>query len=513
MLLHNVIDDAMDVFEGRKNADRFFNDPEAWADYMLGIKLWSKQAEVARAVVTDKSVVVKASHGCGKSFLAAILICWWVDTRYPKAFVASTAPSQKQISAIVWRYVRQLKNLADQRYKDRLTDHTFPGYITSDNEWKEDGGVILGFGRKPPDNKEDDSFQGIHDAYVLAIGDEAVGLSPAMIDALGNITSNEQSRRVLICNPTNPASYVGKIYKENYPNWTKFTISCFDSPNFTGGEGLDKDALEKLVGPSYVEEKKLEYGEDSARYKARVLGEFAWDTGASLIMPEDAAIGFDTDIVPDVDTEIILGVDIARFGEDDSVIYMNHGGVLRYVDKSPSAKMRVTATANWVHKHAIDAGAHEVRVDGAGIGGAVVDEILSFEPRYRVVEMNPSATTPDRKQWHNARSYWWDKFRRALREGQIDLDNADERLVDELLMVEYKFNDATGGLVMQSKEDMKKKGRKSPDFADAAVMACAPLYEVPQAVHGKIYADPSAYTMADFQLDLPNYIRAWTETW
>lgn len=473
-----VVEKTLAQLDARKQRQLYFNDPAAWSEYMLGIRLWDKQAEIGRSVVENKSVAVKAGHGVGKSFLVAILICWWIDTRYPAVFVASTAPSQAQISAIVWRYVRQLKTLVRKRYEAGLVDHELPGYITSDNQWKEDGGNLLGFGRKPPENKEDDSFQGIHDGYVLAIGDEAVGLTEAMIDALGNITSNEGSRRILICNPTNPASYVGKLFKEQKGNWKFHTISVFDSPNFRPDEAklLPQEALDKLVGPSYVEEKKVEYGEDSPRFKSRVLGEFAYDLGDTLIKPEDIAVAVDTEIEPESTTPVVLGVDVARFGNDSSVIYMNVGGRMRFVDSLDEG--RVTATANWVHRHATDLNAIQVRIDSLGIGGGVIDALMQLNPRYAVVEMNANAQSPDRKQWHNARAYWWDMFRRDLREGKIDLDNSDknyERLEDELLSVEYKFNAQSGGLLVESKDDMRKRGMKSPDFADAAIYAGADL--------------------------------------
>lgn len=478
--LLQVVEKTLDNLELRKRRGEYFNDPAAWCQYMLGIRLWDKQAEIARSVVDNKSVAVKAGHGVGKSFLVAILICWWIDTRYPAVFVASTAPSQAQISAIVWRYVRQLKTLVSKRYKEGLIDHELPGYITSDNQWKEDGGNLLGFGRKPPENKEDDSFQGIHDGYVLAIGDEAVGLTEAMIDALGNITSNEGSRRILICNPTNPASYIGKLFKEKKGNWTFHTISVFDSPNFTPErKHMDAEALAKLVGPSYVEEKKQEYGEDSPRYKSRVQGEFAYDLGDTLIKPEDVAVAIDTVIESALDEPIILGVDVARFGGDSSVIYKNVGGQVRFV--ADMVEGRTTETARWVHQWATELGASQVRIDSLGIGGAVIDYLMDnseFTPRYIVVEMNANATSPNRKNWHNARAFWWDKFREDLRSGKLDLDNNDERherLEDELLSVEYKFNAQSGGLLVESKDDMRKRGMKSPDFADAAIYAGADL--------------------------------------
>lgn len=477
-LLARVIPRVIEERERRARTDNYFNDPAAWSSYMLGIDLWSKQREIAQDVMFNKSVAVKAGHGVGKSLLVSILICHWIDTRYPNVFVASTAPSTAQIGGIVWREVRKHYANIAKRYKEGKVDHELPGYITADNQWKMDDGAILGFGRKPPDQKEDESFQGLHDSYVLAVGDEAGGLSEEMIDALSNITSNADSRRILIANPTNPASHFAKIFKEDTGAWKLHTISVFDSPNFTDEKHeMSAEALGKLTDESYVEDKKKEYGEDSARYKARVLGEFAFDTGETLFTEAVTMVGVDTNIEPSAESRPVLGCDVARFGDDSSVIYKMHDGQLRFHsswDKAPT-----TETALRIHRAAIDEGASQVRIDASGVGGGVVDEVVRLsEGRYIVLSMIGSAASPDKRQWHNARAFWWDRMREDMSHGKIDLDVADERLRDELLSVEYKFSKQTGGLLIESKDDMRARGMKSPDFADAAVYACADMSQV-----------------------------------
>jgi hypothetical protein len=508
-----IAEKAITELSRRSQSDRYFNHPELWAREMLGEEdgtLWSKQVEIANSVVHNKSTAVKAGHGVGKSFLVAMLTCWWIDTRYPDVFVASTAPSQKQIGAIVWREIRRIKSLIDARYKAGEISHTLPGYITADNEWKVEGGTILGFGRKPPDNKTDDSFQGIHAEYVLAIGDEAVGLTRDMLDALGNITSNDNSRRITIANPTNPGSEFATFFKED-KGWTLHTISVLNSPNFTDEKNhLPKRMLDKLTGVSYVEERKKDYGEGSPRYRARVEGEFAWDLGDTLIKPEDIAKALDTKREVWTETPVILGVDIARFGDDFSVIYKNENGRIRLVHKWEHTA--TNASAQIVHRFAVETNATEVRVDGNGIGGGVIDNLMDMENiRYTVISMNSNGASPDRHKWHNARAWWWDTFRSDLREGNIDLDDADEhyeRLVDELQSVEYKFNPQSGGLVIESKDEMKKRGQKSPDFADAAIYAAADmeyLLQVTAAPGDRLRADPEQF-LADMIEVMPGYL-------
>ena len=431
------------------------------------------------------------------SFLAGVLICWWVDTRWDLpggCFVVSTAPSSKQINAIVWREVRKFWQLSQQRFEAGLIDHALPGYITSMAHWRLDSGIELGYGAKPPEHKED-TMSGIHARYVLAVGDEAVGLTESLIDDLGNITSNATSRRFLILNPTNPLSYVAKIFKNAITSWSKHTITVFDSPNFHGGEGLPIEVLETLVDQSYVDDKLAEWGgvyvdektgqksSTSPKYISRVLGEFAFDMGPTIISVEDMAIGIDTDIPVDQEARPVLGVDVSRseFG-DMNTVYANTGGRLRFIDSwNEKNAMR---TAERIHEHALSTGATEVRIDGAGLGGPIVDRVAELSGgRYFVISMLGGAASPDRSKWYNTRAFWYSEFGEMLRSGRIDIDPDDDRLQEEMLGIEYKQQThGLGAILIESKDDMRKRGVGSPDYADAAVYAMAdtsPLLQNP----------------------------------
>lgn len=420
------------------------------------------------------------------SLLSALLVCWWIDTRYPDCKVATTAPSWDQVNGIIWDEIRSMKEIISTRFKEGLIDHELPGYITTDAKWRSDiDGKTLAQGRRPPENKEESAFQGLH-GRVLAVGDEAAGLTAELIDGLGNITSNESSRRILMGNPTNPNSYFGKIFKEADGSWELISISVLESPNFTDeAKVMSADALDKLSGPSYVEDKKVEYGEGSARYKARVLGEFAYDIEGDLfIKPEDIAVAHDTKIDMRVyEGPTVLGVDVSGTGEDASIIYMNRGGHVRFLEKKVGTEF-TWETAQWIDTHAIRTGASEVRIDSIGIGKGVWSElcrIAAEHGRYTVIGMTGNASSPDKHQWRNARAFWWDSVRTMMRAGQLDVDPTDDTLADELVSVLYSYDEGTGGtggLLIESKRDMRKRGLKSPDYADAFMYACADLTHI-----------------------------------
>lgn len=504
----SAVESAIATVKAHRRQDNFKSDPVGWAEYMLGTDegtLWSKQREIARAVVDNNSTAVKAGHGVGKSRLMAVLICWWVDTRYPHCYVISTAPSMAQVQDVLWREVMQLKDIVERRFDEGLIDHKLPGRITMDVQWKDDVTKLpLGRGRKPPDNLGGNSFQGIH-GDVLAIGDEACGLSGELIDALANITTNEASRRVLIANPTDPMSYLGKIFKEEMENWKRMSISVLESPNFTG-EPMPPKVLQKLTGPSYVEQKKLEYGEDSARFKARVLGEFAFDIEDSLILPGDVEKACLTE--RERIGRPVLGVDVARFGADRSVVYLCVNGVVRFVDSW--AKTDLVHSAQRVHDLALREGAHAVAIDCDGIGGGMFDILNSYANRtYDILAVRGSMSSPDRGRWHNYRSYMWDSFRYRCRTGELDLDPLDIDLHDELLSVGYSYNTMSGGLVLDSKDKLKKDVGKSPDLADAAVYAAITDQNIRDAVQQETVFSDAGDMMDD---DEDSYLMEMGET-
>ena len=175
-------------------------------------------------------------------------------------------------------------------------------------------------------------------------------------------------------------------------------------------------------------------------------------------------------MVPDAGQLQVLGVDVARFGADRSVVYLGVNGVVRFVDSW--AKTDLVHSAQRVHDLALREGAHAVAIDCDGIGGGMFDILNSYANRtYDILAVRGSMSSPDRGRWHNYRSYMWDSFRYRCRTGELDLDPLDIDLHDELLSVGYSYNTMSGGLVLDSKDKLKKDVGKSPDLADAAVYA------------------------------------------
>lgn len=473
-MFDNVIDSVVSDLVRKSRNKVYFDDPVLWAEEVLGAELYSRQKEMLRSLALNKRTAVKSAHSTGKSYTMGIAACWWVSTRGANSLVVSTAPTYNQVHNILWEEVRK-----------HYVEHGLLGKITQDDQWKipvegvDDKGnprIIekqVAFGRRPAD-MDFSAFQGLHRPDgVLFLIDEAVGC-PEMIFTAAEVNTTADNCRILaIANPDDYQSAFGKIFKRNDPTWNKLTISVHDTPNFTG-EKVSEKLASLLPQPSWVEDMKVQWGEDSSRFKSKILAEFPDESDSMFFTQTTIDKAIDCDIPDNLDSVCVLGVDIARMGEDYNSIYINRGGRLRL--HSSWNKVPLTDTASRIHRAALDCGASEVRIDGSGIGAGVIDILVNdssynFSP-YRVVAMIGSGRSPDTLRWLNARALYYDQLREQMANGVLDIDYQDEKLLDEMLMIKYKFS-PKGGIQIESKDDMRSRGVKSPDNLDAAVYAAA----------------------------------------
>lgn len=462
MSFFDALRQASKELEQEAKREQYKTDIRLWAKDKLGYTLWNKQVEIADALLKYKRVAVKSGHGVGKSFIASVILAWWVDTRQNMDSIAlSTAPVQPQLG-IIWGYV-----------KDHHTKGKLFGRITMENDWYSDTNVHRAYGRKPADNNAH-AFQGVHRRQgVLAVVDEGCGVPETIFTAVDAITTGRHDAALVIGNPDDIDTPFGKIWKDDDESWHKITISSLDSPNVTGEE-FPEEASGGLVTPEWIESRKKAWGEDSPRYRSKVLGEFTEDgAGNKLFTQLTLARAIDNELIPTDESTPILGCDIARFGDDYSTVYSYQDGVLRLVDKWQKAD--TVASAQKIHDWAIRMGSKEVRVDSVGIGAGVYDQLVKLSlNEYEIVGMTGNGQSPDIDKWANSRAWWFDTLREKMFSHKIDMDFEDTVLKSELEGIQYKFT-KRGAIQIESKDEMRARKVKSPDFADAAMYACADL--------------------------------------
>lgn len=434
----------------------YLNSPSAWIKETLNEHVWSKQEEVCQSVVNNKYTAVKACHGPGKSFIASRIGAWWINVhKLGDAFLVTTAPSWPQVQAILWREMRRAHRIGKLPGRMTLECQWYMGEGRSDEE-------LIAMGRKPADYDEN-AFQGLHARYILIILDEACGIPMSLWTAVKTLATNDNARILAIGNPDDPGTEFAQICKPG-TDWNVITISAFDTPNFTG-EYVPPEVAENLVTPGWVEERTKDWGEGSPLYVSKILGEFPDISDEYLITPAMITKGIATNL-PGLEAGR-YGVDVARFGTDKSSIYRNRGGVIRFIDSwGMTDTMRTTGKVVTVlqgHHHLKQI---PVVIDVVGVGAGVYDRIK--EQGFQAVPFSGAerAYRPDKFQNRRAEAWWG--FRVDLENGDIDLDPEDTELISQLQSIKWWTN-SSGKIQIESKEDMRKRGVKSPDLGDAAV--------------------------------------------
>lgn len=451
----------------------YLDDPAKWMHDKCGRCLWSKQVEILNSVRDHRMTAVQSCHGPGKSFTGSGVVGWWNDHEvHPlgSAFAVTTAPSWPQVEAILWREIRRRFNEAHLR-----------GRITLDCQWHmgqagskrgDSTEEMIGMGRKPADY-DDDTFQGIHARYFLAVLDEACGIPESLWNSVMALVTNENARVLALGNPDDPNSRFKKVCDPG-SGWNVIKISVYDTPLFTGetncavcSKPLSDEVLESLVSPQWVEDRKRDFGEGSPIWVSKVLGEFPDTSDEYLISPALVEKAHAVDL-PGMERGR-YALDVARYGEDKSCLYRNRGGVIRLVSEWGKADTMSTAgrAAAVLNGHGIHTKIMPMNIDTIGVGAGVFDRLR--EQRFNVAPFQGSQRAINPAKFKNRRAEVWWTFREMMEAGEVDLDPDDELLSAHLTSVKYGI-DSAGKIYIESKEDIRGRGLPSPDRADAAVM-------------------------------------------
>lgn len=439
----------------------YVGDPVGWVRGKLSQFVWTRQQVILESVRDNRKTAVRSCHGVGKSHIAAIAASWWLDTHEPgSAFVVTTAPTFPQVRAILWRYIRRVHKAGN-----------LPGRVNQ-TEWHM-GDELVAFGRKPADHDES-AFQGIHARYVLVILDEACGIPEQLWIAADALTTNADCRILAIGNPDNPASHFRKVCTPG-SGWNTISISAFDSPNLTG-EKVPHDLAMALVSRQWVEEKQREWGEDNPLYKAKVLGEFAEDHPNQVVRQSDVVVCRQPEEVPLSGDDLLpveLGVDVGG-GGDETVIRERRGKLAGREWKARTDRPELIAPM--VLKAIQETGATCVKIDSIGIGFGVIGELRNMGGglhKARIDAVNVASAASDPKKFLNLRAELWWEVGRGLSERRgwdlSTMPNADTT-VAQLLEPRWDV-DAQGRIRVEKKEEIIKRLGRSPDNADALLLA------------------------------------------
>jgi len=464
------------------------DDPTYFATDVLGVDPWDKQIEILESIRDNRETYVASCHGAGKSFISADAALWFALAHYPSITI-TTAPTDRQVKGILWKEIR----LAHQRA--RRNGIPLGGTLLQQElKWSDDH-WIWGFTAA---DWNPDRFQGFHEESILVIVDEACGVTQAIYDGIAGVLSSENAKLLLIGNPTDPTGYFGRTFKPGKPG--HISISAFDTPNFKAfgiteqdvSRGIWKEKVTgplpypALVTPQWVEDVYHRWGPDNPLYVAKVLGKFPQESSDALIPLRHIQDARDRHITVDRSVQSQLGVDIARFGEDQSVIAHRKGPRVRI--EWVGHKLDTMRTTGEIIRVMRETEAVVAKVDVVGIGSGVVDRLK--EQGYTTAEVNAGAAPRDKERFANTRAEWYWALRERFESEDIDLEDEDE-LASQLAQIKYGI-DSKGRIKIEKKEDAKKRGIPSPDKADAVMHAFADVRWQSGAPSQQAWEQPSA---------------------
>lgn len=448
---------------------RYYDDPLGFAADCIdwrGEGLTHYQQDIIGQLPIRRREAVRGPHGLGKSTIAAITVLWFALTRDANGVdwkIVTTAGAWRQLINYLWPEIRKW---ASRLRWERVRDRPFSKLeLLNLNLRLTHGSATAASCTNPA------LIEGAHADSILFIFDESKAIMPETFDACEGAFSGTGETFVLAL--STPGAPQGRFYdihahRPGFEDW------------FTKHVTLDDAILAGRISPQWAEQRKLQWGESSALYMNRVLGEFhageedaviplAWVEAAVERWHEWNDAGRLS-----VDGPRTVGVDVARSGEDKTVMALRWGDVITELrEYSQSDTM---ATSGRVAGVLTSDERMTAIVDVIGVGAGVVDRLRELDLRVQPFNAAKKTRRRDRSGelgFINVRAAAWYNLREQLDPAfgpTICLPDNDLLLGD--LTAPKSGEVMSGGKIkIESKDDIKKRLGRSTDHGDAVVQA------------------------------------------
>ena len=419
--------------------DVFDAEPDAW------------QAECLRALEDHGKVSVRSAHGVGKTTTMSWAGWWFMATRLPFK-VPATAPSAHQLNDVLMAELAFWYKRAPQWFQQQFLMGVDSIRLMGREE---DCFLAARTARK----EQPEALQGFHSPNLMFLIDEASGIYDPIFEIAEGALSEENAKVLMCANPTRTSGYFYNSHHGARHLWHTIKVGADDSPR---------------VSERMVESYKAQYGEDSNVYRVRVLGEFPSgddDAVIPLFIAENA-VGRE---VVDKEGVVVWGLDVARFGDDRTVLAKRRQNVV--LEKPISWRnldtMQVAGRVINEYRETppLDRPV-EIMVDVMGLGAGVVDRLR--ESGMPVKGVNVSESPAIKEKYFKLRDELWFKGREWFEQLDVRLPDGCEDLIAELVLPRYTLM-SNGKIKVESKAEVKKRTieKKSPDLADAFLLTLA----------------------------------------
>lgn len=454
--LEIILGEARDNFP--KLLHSWQNDPAMFFRDVLRVEPLAWQCKVLSAVadakfgrpncaegICKRRFAIKSGVGVGKTMFVAGTILWGIGC-FPDAKVPCTAPTSPQLKAVLWPEVNKWINAIPGKLREFLPfDHQTDRVTMLENF------AVARTARE----ESPESFQGYHSRNVMLIADEAPGVADSIFMAGQGVMSEEGAITILIGNPNRAAGYFYECFHGNSNMWWTMTVSAFDSERVT---------------KEFIEDMRLQHGENSYEYKVRVLGEFNLeDSGVIIPRPWiDEAVG--REVSPDSDY-IVWGVDVSD-GRDKSALAKRMGNILLEPVKAWGGKDVMQSVGVVVDEYFSSPNNRlpdEICVDAIGMGTAFAGrlaEALKGEP-VKITRVNVALTGSQiGDRFTSRRVELWARGRGWFESALCSIPMGCGEMISQLASVEWEVKDSNGKWAIID----KKAIGHSPDSADAFLL-------------------------------------------
>lgn len=427
------------------------------------------QQEALMDLAENPKVAIKSGQGVGKTGMEAVALLWFL-TCFPYPRVVATAPTKQQLHDVLWSEVSKWQERSPLLREVLKWTKTYIYMKGHEKRWFATARTAT----KP------ENMQGFHEDNMLFIIDEASGVADPIMEAiLGTLSGG--NNKLLMCG--NPTKTTGTFYDAFYSSRWMYkchTVSSEESPR------TSKDNIKALID---------RFGYDSNVVRVRVRGLFPKqedDVFISLQLLEDAVkLEIDVEDLEDKQPpdRIDIGVDVARFGDDNTAIAQKIGmEIPPLLIRHGQDTMRTVGDVVRIYKDLMECyPAYEdyvyVKIDDTGVGGGVSDRLKEVKEeegldRMLVIPVNFAKKAPKAKSarfYDDIVTWMWATVRDLMEAKEVKLPD-DSVLVGEFSTRKYHFL-SNGKQRLESKDDLKKRGLNSPDRADAVALACMPVYK------------------------------------
>jgi phage terminase large subunit len=432
--------------------ERYQNNPVLFVDEVLGATPDKWQIKFLQAIAKgNRKISVRSGHGVGKSTASAWAMLWYFMTRTPVKVVV-TAPTSAQLFDAMFAELKRWVMQMPQPLQDLLT-------VKQDRIVFNAAPDEMFISARTSRAEQPEALQGIHSENVMLVADEASGVPEQVFEAAAGSMSGHNAVTLLLGNPTRSSGFFYDTHNRLGNEWVTFRVSCEDSPRVSG---------------DYISEMMSRYGEESNAFRIRVLGDFPRSDDDTIIPMELIEGAKQRDVQTSQSAPMLWGLDVARFGSDSSSLTKRKGNVVieppRVWRNLDLMQLTGAVVAEYEAQKPEDK-PDQILVDSIGLGAGVVDRLRELGLPAEGVNVSESPSFSPNQTYANLKAELWYKAKAWFERRDCRIPD-DSRLISELATVRYTFT-SSGKTKVESKEDIKKRGLKSPDCADSLILTFA----------------------------------------